>query len=79
MNDFEQAAYNKYEHDFTERTDEQLQTRLNELHENNRQIGYTGERLKQVTNEMSHIAFELSERIREQKKEEIEEAWSEHA
>lgn len=64
------------EHDFTERSSEQLQSRLAELHINNKNIGYTGERLKQVQREIGHISFELSERQREIKMQQIAEAWS---
>lgn len=66
----------KAEHDHVERTDEQLQSRLSELHINNKNIGYTGERLIQVQREMGLIAFELSERQREKKMQEIAEAWA---
>lgn len=75
---FIQAGYNKYEHDFVERTDRQLQERLDLLHDNIRHIGYTGLRLTQVTNEVNNIAFELSERYRTAKNEQIEEAWTEY-
>ncbi len=64
------------EHDFTERSSEQLQSRLAELHINNKNIGYTGERLIQVQREIGHISFELSERQREIKMQQIAEAWS---
>lgn len=61
-----QGAYNSHEHDFTERTEEQLLTRLNHLHEMNKKVGYTGERLQQITKEMTLIAMELASRVEEQ-------------
>lgn len=64
------------EHDYVERPTESLQERLEELHANHRLIGYTGLRLVQVMSEINNIAFELSERQREQKMQEIAEAWS---
>ena len=78
METFEQANYNVNEHNFTERSDDQLQDRLNELHENNRIIGYRGERQGQVVGEMTLIAFEMAERLRTALNQQIEEAWSEH-
>lgn len=78
MTEFIQGAYNKYEHDFIERPTEALQERLAELHINTRNIGYTGLRAAQVASEISHISFELSERFRESKAEEIQEAWALH-
>lgn len=68
--------YNPHDHDFVERSDEQLQARLAELHINNNRIHYTGDRLKHVQREIGNISFELSERFRENKNQEIEEAWS---
>lgn len=65
------------ENNYIEWSDDKLQDRLNELHENNRSIQYTGERKNQVEREMTNIAFEMSERIRERRNEEIEEAWNE--
>ena len=74
--DFEQGAYNVHEHNHVEWTDEQLQNRLSMLYENNRAVGYTGDRLAQVTREMGLIAFEMAERYREQRNQEIDEAWA---
>ena len=70
--------YNVHEHNHIEWSDDRLQNRLNELHENNRQIGYTGERKRQVEREMTLIAMEMAERLRESRNEQIEEAWREH-
>jgi hypothetical protein len=76
--DFEQATYNIHEHDYIDWTDEQLQNRLSLLIENSHRIKYTGERLHQVNAQIGNMAFELSERFRSTKNEEIEMAWSEH-
>lgn len=76
--DFVEGAYNPDAHAFSEWPDERLQNRLNELHENNRSIGYTGERLTQVQREMTNIAFEMAERLRDAKNQQIEEAWSDY-
>lgn len=76
--DFEQGAYNIHNHNHTEWSDEQLQNRLEELYENNRIVGYTGERLAQITKEMGLLAFEMAERLRERRNESIEEAWREY-
>lgn len=69
-------TYNVHEHNFVEWSDDRLQARINELHENNRLIGYTGERKDQVEREMTHIAFEMAERLREAREQQIEEAWN---
>lgn len=74
----ETIAYNSREHDFIERTDEQLQERLSELHVNYSNIGYVGLRLTQILNEINQISFEMAERMRFQKEQDIEEAWSLH-
>lgn len=76
--DFERGGYNIGEHDHITWTDEQLQNRLNELHENTRIIRYSGERLAQVNREIGLIAMEMSERFRERKNQDIEEAWRRH-
>lgn len=72
------SEYYPHEHNFIERPTEQLQARLAELHINNTNVCYTGERLVQVQREIGHISFELSERFREQKAEDVEAAWAEH-
>ena len=77
MSDFIQGGYNKYEHDFTERTDEQLQEKLADLN-NTRSYASSGARREQIDKTMTHIAFELSERLRESKNESIEQAWQEY-
>jgi len=79
MSEFVQAAYNVHEHDYLQRTDEALQERLAQLHINIRNIGYTGLRLAQVRSEVNHISFELSERFRESKQQDVEMAWSENS
>lgn len=76
MSEYIQAAYNKYEHDYLERTDDQLQEKLDTLTKS-REYG-VGARRKQIEREMSMIAFELAERYRERKNEQIEQCWSEH-
>lgn len=70
--------YNPNDHNFIEWSDERLSDRMSELHENNRIVGYTGERKAQVEREMTHIAFEMAERLREAREQDIEEAWREH-
>lgn len=76
FSDFEQGGYNKYEHNFSERSNEQLQERLAMLAEH--QQWHVGERRTQVEHEMSKIAFELAERLRVAKNEQIEQAWGQH-
>lgn len=71
------SEYYPHEHNFVERPTDALQARLAELHVNNKNIGYSGERLAQVQREIGHISFELSERFRESKAEDIEIAWRE--
>ena len=76
MSEFVQASYNKYEHDYVERTDESLQERLSVLAVT-REYG-VGQRREQIEREMGLIAFEMSERLREQREQEISEAWSQY-
>lgn len=59
--------------------DEQLSRRLSELAEINKPWQGSEERRGQIHREMSIIAFECSERFRETKNEQIEEAWHERA
>ncbi len=68
-------VYNVNEHNHVEWDENRLQERLATLHVNNRNIKYTGERLIQVQREIGLISFELSERFRETRQQEIHEAW----
>lgn len=67
--------YNVHEHNHIEWPEERLQRRLGELSANSRSVGYSGERAAQVGREMSIIAFELSERLRSEYGQDIQEAW----
>lgn len=71
------GSYNVHEHDLVERTDSQLQGELMELHNNLKKVSYSGERLKQVQSRIGCLSFELSERFRENKQEDIALAWME--
>lgn len=76
MKDFIRGSYNKFEHDFTERPEEQLQTRLVALSQSRE---YTlGSRRAQIEREMTNIAFELAERERDRRELDIETAWHEY-
>lgn len=77
MSEFIKGAYNKWEHNQTEQTPEQMNMRLEQLAEIN-QEWQCNERRAQIQQEMSIIAFELSERFRESKGIEVEEAWSQY-
>ena len=65
FNDFEQGAYNPHEHDYTERTLEQLSERVNELYDNAKQGRYGEQRLKQVQSELARLTFEISARTQQ--------------
>lgn len=78
MTEFIKGCYSSHEHDYVERPTDALQERIAELHINTRNIGYTGLRAAQVRSEINHISFELSERFRESKVQDIEEAWATH-
>lgn len=73
-----QASYNVHEHNHTEQTAERMNLRLEQLAGLN-QAWQSDTRRAQIQREMSIIAFELSERFREAKNEQIEQAWGEHA
>lgn len=73
-----EGAYNKYEHNFIEWSDEALSERMAYLSEHMRVIGATGVRAAQLNREMSHISFEQQERYRERRDVEIEEMWGQH-
>ena len=77
MTEFIQGGYNKHDHNHAEWTDDQLQDKLNHLHEI-RSVASYGERRGQIDREMGMIAFEMSERLREARKEDIEAAWKYH-
>ena len=66
--------YNANEHNHIEWSDLSLKERLSVLTDNLHNIPYTGDRLLQVQREIGLIAFELSERYREQ----TDKAWEEH-
>lgn len=74
--EFIQGGYNKYEHDYAERSPEQLQEKLAMYAEHTKFL--TGERLRQVQSEMTRLAFEQSEVLRLSKNQQIEEAWGQH-
>lgn len=57
-NDFEQAAYNPHEHNYTEWGKARLEQREKELNESLRNINHAPERLKQIQSELARIAFE---------------------
>jgi hypothetical protein len=65
------------EHNQTEWVDGRLTERLSQLAEINKPW-QCAERLAQIQREMCIIAFESSERFRESKTIEVEEAWASH-
>lgn len=73
-----ETIYNPHEHNHIEWSDDRLQQRITTLSENIRIVRYTGERRAQVEREMGIIAFEMSERLREAREQDIEEAWRQH-
>lgn len=75
--DFVEGAYNKYEHDYLERPDELLQEQISTLAEI-RKYSDTGPRREQIDRIMGHIAFELAERLRESREQEIDAAWADY-
>lgn len=64
--------YNKHEHDFTGRTDKELQERLDQLRENNRLIGYSEARRERIESEMTYLSFEIFERLKREYNEELD-------
>lgn len=64
-------------HDHIEWPTEKLQERLGELHVNNKNIVYTGERLLQVQKEIGLISLELSCRYRDERGEIIDGSFAE--
>lgn len=58
-------------------SDEMIQDRITELAQH-RLIPHCEERRQQISRELSILAFESSERFRELKNQEIEEAWGRH-
>lgn len=73
--DFIEGAYNKYEHDYLERSDEKLQEQA-ALYSEIRRYSDFGPRREQLDRILGFIAFELSERFRERKNQQIDEAWA---
>lgn len=75
--EFTQGAYNPYDHDYIERTDDKLQEQLETLAKS-REYAASGERREQIQREMGMIAFELAVRYRERKFSEMDQCWAEY-
>ena len=75
--EFVAGGYNVHEHNYVERSDEQLQGELQELHTNLNRVKYSPERMKQIQARIGALSFELSERFRESKNQDITMAWLE--
>jgi hypothetical protein len=75
--EFIKGAYNENDHNHIVWSDERLSFKLSELAEIN-QPWQCNARREQIQHHMSIIAFECSERLRESKNMQIEEAWSLH-
>lgn len=74
MSELGSVPYNEHEHDFVNRSTEDLQEEISRL-AISREFAAGGPRREQIERTMTNIAFELAERIRESKDIEIEEAW----
>ena len=65
------------ENDHTEWPDGRIHRRLEELAEINQPWQRSKERREAIQREMAYLAFEASERLREARNQQIEEAWGE--
>lgn len=72
-----QSIYNEEDHNHFVKPGQMLNDRLSQLSEINKDW-QCEERRTQIRKEMCIIAFELSERFRETKSIEIDEAWANH-